>query len=428
MMHLDDSIVDTDDDEKFNRFFEDGDIMEENRKMMNESNLLVQQQKQQQQQRPTIDDDGGGGANNDDEDDDEELGNLMQIFDRILLPIYDTHPFFHFADSALSSTTTTTPTLSPYVQEIFNTNRFKNHHGKLKKKKQQHRRQQQQHHRKHYRDWDEGTIYTHPVNHHRARQQYHINRHREVHERRRQQPSYRTNYPQYQGRVSFYDDSNRLETRSDVDQYRDATTKDKWPYFAQVKTHLDDDMDDDLPPYLKKYKKRNRQLIDLLEGTLPPEPNRRKPVHKKHFHSHNKNARWLEEDLFEAQRPNRNGYSNKFIYEPPTTPSPNDLPGDNVHINPNSNSNSNNHFKHNLTISNHSLITNNHSPPFKISSRAGQFVYHTVTAVPSVTGGGNAIKKKRLPFVAITDRKIGPRKNTNNNNINNNEQNHLPMP
>lgn len=352
---------------------------------------------------------------------------------------------FSITDPIAISTTTTTSTLSPYVQEIFNTNRFRNHHhhGKLKKK---HRRQ---HHRKHYRndDWDEGTIFTHPVNHHRARQMYH-NRHHVAaspQDRHHHQPSYRTNYPQYQGRVSFYDDSNRLETRKDVDQYMGGaptnTAKDKWPYFAQVKTHLDE-MDDELPPYLKKYKKRNRQLIDLLEGTLPPDPNKRKNM-KKHFHNH-KNSRWLEEDLFEAQRPNnRNSYSNKFIYEPPTTPHPNDLPGENVHINPNDNDNENNNnnhntnnnndensFKHNLTISNnHSLITNNHSPPFKISSRAGQFVYHTVTAAPSAAGSsGNAIKKKRLPFVAITDRKIGPRKNTNINNSNNNEQNHLPMP
>lgn len=199
-------------------------------------------------------------------------------------------------------------------------------------------------------------------------------------------------------------------------------TNNKWPYFAQVKTHLDEE-DDELPPYLKKYKKRNRQLIDLLEGTLAPQQKLLKSV-KPHFHSR-KNPHWLEEDLFEEQRPNRNGYSNKFIYEPPTTKHPNELPGDKIqHID----SNSADNMKNNLTTAtNHSLLTNNHSPPFKISARAGQFVYHTVTVLPQITGStGNVIKKKRLPFVAITDRKIGPRK-TSSSNINN-EQNHLPLP
>lgn len=309
----------------------------------------------------------------------------------------------------MTSTPFSTSTLSSYVQEIFKSARYKNHHSKFKKKNKR------LHHRKHHQDWDEGVIYTHPIFHHRARQRNHnhLSQHKDSH-----RPRYRSGHPEYQGHINFFDTSNRLETQVDVDQYIGGHHKDKWPYFAKVKTHLDDESDD-LPPYLKKYNRRNKQLIDLLEGTLPPKRNMKKL--NKHI-SNRKNPHWLEDDLFEEQRPNRNSYSNKFVFEPPSTPHPNALPGENVHI-----SSVEHNIKHNFTNNNNSLVTNNHSPPFKISSRAGQFIYHTVTALPQITGStGNVIKKKRLPFVAITDRKIGPRKGSSINS--NSEHNHLPLP
>lgn len=352
-----------------------------------------------------------------------------------------------------STTVSTTPrfttTISPYVQEIYKTSftqnqddteqhNNRNHHSKFKKK---HRK----HHKKHHAPYlPDAEYYSHSFsptyhNSHRTRNHFHHHGH---HSRRPLRPhhalqygteqtqakddgqqfrsGYRANYgsDQYRGRISFYDKSNKLETREDANRQLNGYVKDKYPYFNKVKHHLEEEKDD-LPPYLKKYNRRNKQLMDLLEGTLPPEP----PTVLRLYHAHRKNPHWLEEDMFEEQKPSKNKWSTEIE----ATRHPNALPGDGVHvIYEKQQQQKSNSTAFNLTLS--SIASNNHSPPFKISSRAGQFVYHTVTQSPSANnspGSGSSygsVKKKRLPFVAITDRKIGPPKSHRLNSMNSNSE------
>lgn len=89
MLHLDDTISDTeltavvavndDDDEKFNRFFDNGDIAEENKQVINESTVLVQQ--------------NTDVMNSD--DDDDYLGNLMQLYSIVLHIFLWDNEFFY---------------------------------------------------------------------------------------------------------------------------------------------------------------------------------------------------------------------------------------------------------------------------------------------------------------------------------------------
>lgn len=403
-------------------------------------------------------------------------------------------------DSTTVLTTSTTSTISPYVREIYKTSseeenddeelqqqqHNRNHHSKFKKK---HTRK---HHKKHHAQPSSSSYhlpgvneyYSHsfsPAYHHfssrlginngggsrgSSSHHHHNNKHRNKNNHKVSQTygteqrqvkddgqyqyrsGYRANYgsEQYRGRISFFDNSNKLETHDDIDRKLNGRTKEKYPYFNKVKSHLEEE-DEDLPPYVKKYNRRNKQLIDLLEGTLPPQS---QSDNFRRFHSHaKKNPHWLEDDLFEEQKPSKNKWSTEIE----ATPHPNALPDESVHVIYDEDDNDKtilsknkssltNKPTFNLTAS--SIASNNHSPPFKLSSRAGQFVYHTVTQSPSTVsgGGGNGggyggvgVKKKRLPFVAITDRKVGGpprmRRRTSMNSINTNsepQQNRLTMP
>lgn len=404
-------------------------------------------------------------------------------------------------DSTTVLTTSTTSTISPYVREIYSEEENddeelqqqqqqhnRNHHSKFKKK------YTRKHHKKHHAQPSSyhlpgvNEYYSHsfsPAYHHFSSRlginngvgtHHHHHKHNKQHKHRVSQTygteqrqvkddgqyrsGFRTNYgsDQYRGRISFFDNSNKLETSEDINRKLNGRTKEKYPYFNKVKTHLEEE-DEDLPPYIKKYNRRNKQLIDLLEGTLPPQSDTLRRFHSSSssLSSHTKkNPHWLEDDLFEAQRPNKNKWSTEIE----ATQHPNALPDESVHViydddatndkstltnisNKNKSSLTNKTTSttttttFNLTAS--SIASNNHSPPFKLSSRAGQFVYHTVTQSPSnggnnSGGGGNGyggVKKKRLPFVAITDRKVGGpprmRRRTSMSSINS-EQNRLPMP
>lgn len=404
-------------------------------------------------------------------------------------------------DSTTVLTTSTTSTISPYVREIYKASseeenddgeelqqHNRNHHSKFKKK---HTRK---HHKKHHAQPSSSyhlpgvnEYYSHsfsPAYHHfssrlginngggrgsTAHHQHHhrnMNKHRNGNNKHKVSQTYgteqrqvkddgqyrsgfRANYgsEQYRGRISFYDNSNKLETQDDIHRKLNGRTKEKYPYFNKVKTHLEEE-DEDLPPYIKKYNRRNKQLIDLLEGTLPPQS---QSENLRRFHSHvKKNPHWLEDDLFEEQKPSKNKWSTEIE----ATPHPNALPDESVHViydedtdkttllaNMNSKNNKSLPNKPTFNLTASSIASNNHSPPFKLSSRAGQFVYHTVTQSPLIggAGGGGAggyggVKKKRLPFVAITDRKVGGpprmRRRTSMSSINtsNSEQNRLTMP
>uniref|UniRef100_A0A336M901 CSON011578 protein n=1 Tax=Culicoides sonorensis TaxID=179676 RepID=A0A336M901_CULSO len=427
-----------DDADKFNRYFDNIDLNEEQKRVFNESYKSAP---------PPV------------------FGKIDEAIDDYL-------------DSTTVLTTSTTSTVSPYVQEIYKTDdsdenendddemedeelHKRNHHSNFKKK---HRK----HHKKHHAQPSSyhlpgiNEYYSHsfsPAYHHfssrlhginnhnnggsRGFYQQHNHKHKNKHHHNNKhkvsqtygteqrqvkddaQYQYRSGYrahygsDQYRGRISFYDNSNKLETSEDVNHKLSGRAKEKYPYFNKVKSHLEEE-DEDLPPYIKKYNRRNKQLIDLLEGTLAPQS--QSDFRKFTSHTNNKkNPHWLEEDLFEEQKPSKN----KWATEIEATQHPNALPDEHVHLIYDENNNNNNKntlanisssknkssdaTKQTFNLTASSIASNNHSPPFKLSSRAGQFVYHTVTQSPSTNSGGTGyggVKKKRLPYVAITDRRI----------------------
>lgn len=103
------------------------------------------------------------------------------------------------------------------------------------------------------------------------------------------------------------------------------------PIYQYKRWSYDKGVEEFIPPYVKKYNRRNKQLINLLKGertkltttTVGPVPEkvkekepqaaaaistdkrRRNHQKKHHYHSH-KNPKWLIEDLFEEQKANPN--------------------------------------------------------------------------------------------------------------------------
>ena len=231
----------------------------------------------------------------------------------------------------------------------------------------------------------------------------------------------------YQGQINYFDNSNKFETKDDLRSHLGGYAKEKWPYFDKVVNHLNKEQKDNIPPYIKKYNRRNKQLIDLLEGTIAPLSDYSNKHHERKYHRR-KNPNWMEEDLFEQQRPAQNnmGMQRNYIQETiqSSTVHSNSLPGEGIHVIYDKKHNNNNNDDDYSAHSNDNNNNNNNN--YKISSRAGQFVYHRVT--PKQTGGGYGRLKRRLPFVAITERRLALPKSRRNNNNNNNLQNHQPLP
>lgn len=169
------------------------------------------------------------------------------------------------------------------------------------------------------------------------------------------------------------------------------------------------DVDNDLPPYLKKYNKRNKQLLNLMEGTVAPPPpppsliqfgddyaqsTKFRPAKHHHHHHHKIKTKWIETNLFEEQRPasNRTNVSISTLFDK------NSLPGENDQkIDATSNENNYGHKNSKLTPVVHS-----------VPSKIDHFTYHRV-ASPKLVGAGSygLLRKQRLPFVAITDKRLG---------------------
>lgn len=165
--------------------------------------------------------------------------------------------------------------------------------------------------------------------------------------------------------------------------------------------------DDYLPPFIRKYNRRNKQLINLLEGTIAPpqiDTVHSHSIHqrrKHHRHTSQKSEKWLETNMFEEQRPQTNST--------PSPKSPNDLPGLNK-------------VKHDGDLVNSEEIvfssdiqdratkvpvqSTTTAKPAPAASRLDHFQFHRV-ASPRLVGAGSfgLIHKQRLPFVAITDRR-----------------------
>lgn len=181
--------------------------------------------------------------------------------------------------------------------------------------------------------------------------------------------------------------------------------------------------DDYLPPYIKKYNRRNKQLINLLEGTVAPSKdssNRQvyyakvRSVHQRrkhhhHHHSDQKSAKWLEANMFEDQRPQLMVNQSAA----PIAKSPNDLPGENK-VNPRADLMDSEELVFSADIQDSAarsaVKTDSETtvrpaapPP---TSRVDHFQFHRV-ASPRLVGAGSfgLLHKQRLPFVAITDRR-----------------------
>ncbi|XP_062557119.1 uncharacterized protein LOC134221953 [Armigeres subalbatus] len=237
-----------------------------------------------------------------------------------------------------------------------------------------------------------------------------------------------------QGQIRYFDSSNKLETKDDIKAHIDgysSPSSPQWPHFDKVIHSLNKEQPpDNIPPYIKKYNRRNKQLIDLLEGTIAPlsEYNQRH-----HERKYNRRKNPLE-DLFEEQRPSQNnlGLQRNYIQETiqSSTAHSNSLPGEGIHIIYDKKHNEDGHaYGHPTMAADH---------PYKLSSRAGQFVYHRVVSPQPVGNGYGRLKRQRLPFVAITDRRLGAppkrRPNSSSSSINNSNSgsnnllNHQPMP
>ncbi|KFB46734.1 AGAP003933-PA-like protein [Anopheles sinensis] len=249
--------------------------------------------------------------------------------------------------------------------------------------------------------------------------------------------------PDYQGQINYYENSNKLETSDDIMAHLNGhSSQEKWPHFDKVMSSLKTEQKpDNVPPYIKKYNRRNKQLIDLLEGTIAPLSDYGAHKHRERKYHRRKNPHWMEEDLFEEQRPSQSknaGLQRNYIQETiqSSTVHSNALPGEGIHIIYDKKHGGEDGGGRELlygrpTISSGHPGPDGHPNAYKLSSRAGQFVYHRV-ASPQPVGGYGRLKRQRLPFVAITDRRLSapPKRRTPNGNGNgsNNLRNHQPMP
>lgn len=274
--------------------------------------------------------------------------------------------------------------------------------------------------------------------------------------------------PSYvQAHVSFYDpsfddtlNSNRFKSGND---YRGE----KWPHLKKLQSQLHQDiLSDSLPPYIKKYSRRNKQLIGLLEGEGMPnaaaDSTVKQPVHSRRRQK--QTSKWIEKNLFEEQL-NEDKQQNKsksvsqlrsgaasapidgkhrtpladtksiesiilnskqrYLTEKNVQSEPNALPGEHLSL-------SSEEYDDCDDDGGSSDCTPNgggdvERQPAKhitkksniISPKADSFLFHRV-ATPKLVGtaaiAGGLIKQK-LPFVALTDKRIedGTRRSRINN-------------
>ncbi|KAL1397526.1 hypothetical protein pipiens_009698 [Culex pipiens pipiens] len=239
--------------------------------------------------------------------------------------------------------------------------------------------------------------YYHPLyqhHHHQYYQQKMLERERDRWKQLQQDQQLKSGY---QGKIRYFDSSNKLETKEDIKAHLDGfSSREQWPNFEKVVTSLNKEtQQDSIPPYIKKYNRRNKQLIDLLEGTIAPLQDYGQRHHERKYHRR-KNPHWMEEDLFEEQRPSQNnlGLQRNYIQETiqSSTVHSNSLPGEGIHViyDKKHTGNNDHDYGHPANDPNH---------PYKLSSRAGQFVYHRV-ASPQPVGYGR-LKRQRLPVVFI---------------------------
>lgn len=233
--------------------------------------------------------------------------------------------------------------------------------------------------------------------------------------------------PYIQAHIQFYENSDGDEDALKLNKYEVGTGKTarqyKWPNLSRLQSQLQEDMaDGDLPPYIKKYNRRNKQLINLLEGTISP--NYSRDYHKKQSQRRQKNTnKWLEKYLFEEQKPMKSLNQQKGLeygkygIGKDSQSEPNALPGADLTVSSDLEEYDDNMKK---PISDKMMIKqplverqSNHTAqttaPTKTSHKRDQFLFHRVAA-PKLVGMGAidfGARKQRLPFVAITDKRVG---------------------
>lgn len=242
--------------------------------------------------------------------------------------------------------------------------------------------------------------------------------------------------PSYvQAHVSFYDPSfdDTLSSNRFIssDNYRAG---EKWPHLKKLQSQLHQDiLSDSLPPYIKKYSRRNKQLIGLLEGEGMPNVNNGDSNGKLQSHSHRRQKqanKWIEKNLFEEQFDENNNKSaqpnppqttdaksiaamilnskQRYLTEKNVQSEPNGLPGEHLSLSAeeyddcDDGTDCTSSVVQRIQAGHIKKKTSNYSP------KADSFLFHRV-ATPKLVGtaaiAGGLIKQK-LPFVALTDKRI----------------------
>lgn len=239
--------------------------------------------------------------------------------------------------------------------------------------------------------------------------------------------------PYVQAHINFFDNNNgdgegalklnKYQTSNTVRQY-------KWPNLSRLHSQLHEDITEgELPPYIKKYNRRNKQLINLLEGTISPNYS---DYHKKLSQRRQKNTnKWLEKYLFEEQRPikpqSQQHDGTGYVMGKHTQVEPNALPGEYVTVSSDLNDGDDMGGIEKVAASDKAAMKasteklSNHTK----ARKRDRFLFHRVAA-PKLVGMGtmdSGTRKQRLPFVAITDKRVGEVKQRLDNT-----QGNVPMP
>lgn len=251
---------------------------------------------------------------------------------------------------------------------------------------------------------------------------------------------FQSNPPNILAHINFFDRSTNDDDNSlKLNKFQQNDIRQsKWPNLSRLQTQLHQDIiEDSLPPYIKKYNRRNKQLINLLEGTIAPNYAEHTKIKSVHQRRRQKNRnKWIEKNLFEEQRrpvtpalpallppvaitsatttaASLNASSdNTFKYQDKISnillsknvqSEPNALPGEQLSLSSEEDDVDSDHGYHSDTHK------RQYQQIYPVSPKAESFLFHRVASPKLVGTGiiGNGFVKQRLPFVAITDRRIG---------------------
>lgn len=196
-----------------------------------------------------------------------------------------------------------------------------------------------------------------------------------------------------------------------------------------------------IPPYLRKLNRRYKQLYNLMEGIVPSETeklaqnsvsSRRQPI---------TGDKWMEANLFEEQR-EQNDQPAPSIDDAQLPSSPPAPSKGNGH----SSGGGTNSDEINEIPEDDRYADRTSDGLYKVSPKSKSFMYHRVMSANGGSGaggssssgggggggGGTSGRKQRLPFVAITNKRLQPSIGTSSMNHKNHradvQQNMFPMP